>query len=97
MSSEDANCGFFLLGAGALVGAALDADALANTRANSTAIAKRMTFPRRPLPPGAGEEPRVAILWRMGRHLPSAPSAQARFMAQHRDPSSRGVLCAEPS
>src|SRR5262245_39949023 len=82
MSSEDANSGFFLFGAAPLLGAALDTDVPASARANSTAIAKRMTFPRRPLPPGAGEEPRVAILWRMARHLPSAPSAQASFMAK---------------
>src|SRR5262249_21139695 len=58
-----------------------------------TAIAKRMIFPRRPLPPGAGEEPRVAILWRMARHLRSPPSAEAPFMAEprgDRDLSSRG-------
>src|SRR5690349_17687769 len=46
MSSEEANSGLFLLGAGPLLGAALNPEALASARANSTAIAKRMTFPR---------------------------------------------------
>src|SRR6516162_5894311 len=101
MSSEDANSGFFLFGAGPLLGAALNADALASAKTNSTASAIRMTFPRRPLPPGGGEEPRVAILWRLRRQSAvgtfRASPVYGRTAGWDRDPSSRGVLCAEPS
>src|SRR5215510_14087820 len=94
MCSEDANSGFFL------VGAAPDTDALASTRANSTAIAKRMTLPPSGLSPplGAGEEPRVAILWRMAHVPASAPSAGASLVAKGRERDHdqwSGVQCAK--